>query len=343
VLSALALGLLGLLAADVASDGATVDSQTAALVAVALPANANRAILEALNRLRGEATSVGFEVRFMDASTDSMTLKQLDGLSRGLRPAAVVAFAGPEEKTSARTLDVWFLDRATGSTSVAHLTTDETDGTSDRADVIIAVRAVDFIRARMFDTLASRQAEPGKKAQEALSPVPPRYYLAAGMDVLANFSGFPPAMTPQLEAGCRLASWVRLSAMAMGLGTRPVMDAKAGQVSLDQRFVGVALTLFGPAWHGLQPTVQVGGVEYFARIRGEAKQSQAVGQDVTASSAGAIVSIGVSVALSHRLDLVLRTGTLWLQSRPQIYAAESYLGGVGRPTWLSSAALGLSF
>jgi hypothetical protein len=345
VIPALALGLLGLLAADVPSDVAAVDNHTAALVAVALPANANRAIIEALNRLRGEATSVGFEVRFIDASTESMTLMQLDGLSRGLRPAAVVAFAGPEPgQTSARSLDVWFLDRATGSTSVAHLTADETDGTGDRADVIIAVRAVDFIRARMFDTLASRQAEPAKKPQEAISRVlPPRYYLAAGMGILADFSGFQPALAPQLEVGYRPAPWVRLSAMALGFGTRPVGDMNQGQVSLDQRLVEAVLTLFGPTWHGLQPSVEVGGVEYVALVRGVAKQSTAIGQDVTASSPGAMVSVGVSVAIVPHLELILRSGTLWLENRPQIYGGDSYLGSVGRPTWLSSAGLGLSF
>jgi hypothetical protein len=344
VISALALGLLGLLAVDVPGDVAAVDSHTAALVAVALPANANRAIIEALNRLRGEATSVGFEVRFIDASTESMTLTQLDSLSRGLRPAAVVAFAGSqEEQQSARSLDVWFLDRATGRTSVAHLTAGESTDSGDRADVILAVRAVDFIRARMFDTLATRQAEPAKKPPEPVAQALPRLYLAVGLGILADFSGFQPALAPQLEAGYPLRPWARLSVMALGFGSRAAKDTTAGQVSLDQRLVEAALTLVGPTWHGLRPAVEVGGAEYFALVRGEAKQSQTVGQDVTVSSHGAVVALGVSVAIVRHLDLVLRSGTLWLQNRPQIYGtADAYLGNVGGPTWFSSACLGLT-
>ena len=139
IFSAIVLGLFGLLQADMVGNPAVVErSETGspALVVVALPANANRAILEALNRLRGEAISVGFEVRFVDAATESMTLTQLDDLSRGLRSAAVVAFAGPEgSMKTAHSLDVWFLDRASGKTSVVHLTADGSADAEDRGEV----------------------------------------------------------------------------------------------------------------------------------------------------------------------------------------------------------------
>jgi hypothetical protein len=73
VISALVLGLFGL------APGRRGKSRRRrrageigppALVVVALPANANMAILEALNRLRGEATSVGFEVRFVETAAN---------------------------------------------------------------------------------------------------------------------------------------------------------------------------------------------------------------------------------------------------------------------------------
>ncbi len=348
MLSALVLGLFGLLQVDVVGNTPVEpgEGNPPALVVVALPTNANRAILEALNRLRGEATSVGFEVRFVDAATESMTLARLDALSRGLRSAAVVAFAGPEGGgQSARALDVWFLDRASGKTSVAHLTADKDVDAPDRSEVVLAVRAVDFIRARMFDTLAGRQAEPASPAPQA-QPSPLRHsYLAAGLGVLGGSARFSPALTPQIEVGYRWTEWCRVGATAFGFGTSPHNDGSGGRVSLDPRFVGATLTVFGRTWHRLQPLVEAGGGEFWLRVRGEA-QSPSVGQGQTStlSSPGASLAVGLAVSVLPSLSLELRAGTLWLQSQVRIDSTEgTYLGSMGRPTWLGSARLGASF
>ena len=345
--STLVLGLFGLLHADVAGNPAVVEQGETgppALVVVALPSNANRAILEALNRLRGEAMSVGFEVRFVDAATESMTLTQLDGISRGLRSAAVVAFAGPEGGAqTAHSLDVWFLDRASGKTTVAHLTADDAADAADRGEVVLAVRAVDFIRARMFDTLAGRQVEPTQPA-----PPPERVrarpsYLAAGMVVLGGTAGFSPALAPQIEVGYRVTDWGRVGATAFGLGTNPSNDGMSGRVSLDPRFVGASLTVFGRVWHRLQPMLEAGAGEFWVRVRGEANSTN-VGTTVTLSSPCADLAIGMTVNLLPYLALELRGGTLWLQSQAKIYStADTYLGSVGRPAWFASARLGARF
>jgi hypothetical protein len=343
VIHALALGLFGLVSADVGNDGAAADHGPVALVAVALPANANRAIMEALNRLRGEATSVGFEVRFVDATTEVAPLIQLESLSRGLRPAAVVAFAGPEDGTqAARSLDVWFLDRASGKTSVAHFAADEVANTGDRSDVIVAVRAVDFIRARMFDTLAGRQTDSPKPENQRSPPIS-RYYVAGGISILATSSGFQPAFAPQLQVGYRLTAWGRVDVTAVGFGTQPSLNSSAGQVSLDQRFVRASMTLFSPVWHGLQPLAEVGAGEYFVVVQG-VPNAPRVGQTITKTSPGGVVSLGVAMPVVSRVFFELRAGTLWLENEPRIYgSAATYLGSVGRPTWLGGASLGASF
>jgi hypothetical protein len=336
-----------LLQADVAGNPAVVErgeTGPPALVVVALPANANRAILEALNRLRGEAISVGFEVRFVDASTESMTLAQMDGLSRGLRSAAVVAFAGPESRAqTAHSLDVWFLDRASGKTSVAHLTADDLADAAGRSEVVLAVRAVDFIRARMFDTLAGRQVEPTRPQAQPEKARARKRYLAAGITVLGGTAGFPPALAPHLEVGYRLTDWGRVGATTFGFGTSPHNDGNSGQVSLDQRFVGASLTVFGRVWHRLQPTLEVGAGEFWIRVAGEPK-SPNVGKAVTLSSPCANLAVGMTVNILPYLMLELRGGTLWLHSEAQIYStADTYLGSVGRPTWFGSGAMGASF
>jgi hypothetical protein len=344
VISALALSLFGLLQADVA-ENALVDRggiSPPAVVVVALPANA--AMREALNRLRGEATSVGFEVRFIETATESVSLAQLDSLARGLASAALVTFAGPDSNArTAHSLDVWFMDRANGKTSVAHLTADEYADAVDRSEVILAVRAVDFIRARMVDTLAGMPAEIERaKPQPDVTRVR-RIYLAAGIGVLGGSSGFSPSLAPQIEVGYPLTAWSRISATAFALGTQSHRDDRRWGVSLDPRFVGASLTLLGRAWHRLQPELEVGAGAYWVRVRGEATPPN-VGQTVTLASPGAVVALGLAIHILPYLVLDLRGGTLWLQSKVRIYSTEdSYLGSLGRPAWSSSARLGIIF
>lgn len=346
-LSLFGLRLFGLFPADVAGPALAVERSEMgppALVIVALPANANRPILEALNRLRGEATSVGFEVRFVEAAAESMTLAQLDRVSHGLRSAAVVAFAGPENSTqTTHSLDVWFLDRASGKTSVAHLTADDVADAADRSEVILAVRAVDFIRARMFDTLAERQPEPARIEARPEGERVRRRYLGAGLGVLAGTPGFSAALAPQIELGYRMAEWGRIGAVAYGFGSKPVNDGRSGRVSLDPRFVGANLTVLGRVWHRLQPVLEVGGGEFWVRVQGEA-QPPNVGQTVTLSSLYADLAVGMTVSLLPFWALELRGGGLWLRSEARINSTgDTYLGSVGRPAWFGSVRLGTSF
>ena len=343
MISAPALVLTGLLQAGNAGNAAVPDSGVQALVVVALPANSNRAIIEALNRLRGEATSVGFEVRLVDAATESVSLVELDGLSAGLRPAAVVAFARPEDsRQEPHSLDVWFLNRASGKTSVAHLTAGEVGDVEDRADVIIAVRAVDFIRARMFDTLAGRPVAPA--AAEPRQPMARQqsYFAAAGLGVLGSGSGFSPSLAAQITLGYRPTAWLRIGVSAFGLGTAPERETSVGQVSLDQRFVGANLNLLGREWRRLQPILELGAGEYWVLARGAATPPN-VGRTITLSSPGATTSLGLALGVLPYLALEFRAGALWLQNQARIGVADTYLGSVGRPIWLGSACLVASF
>lgn len=339
--------LLGLLAADVRGVGSSSDRASSSLVVVALPANANRAMLEALNRLRGEAVSVGFEVRFVDAGAEVVTLAKLEELSRGLHPAAVVAFAGPVESASdsPRSLDVSFMDRASGKISVAHLSAGESPGGEARGDVIIAVRAVDFIRARMFDTLVDRRSEPTEAPLNAPPASVPsrRGYLLAGVNVLGTTTGFQPAITPILELGYRPIAWARISVLGFGLGTQPSMDSAAGSTSLDQRFVGLSATLLGSEWRHMQPTFALAGGEFWVTSHGVGR-SGSQGQSITLSSPGALATLGLAFNLLPYCGLELRGGTLWLQDEPIINGTtDTYLGSLGRPTYLGGLYASASF
>jgi len=319
-----------------------------ALVVVALPANATRAMSEALNRLRGEALAVGFEVRLVDSPTETLSLEQLENRSAGLKPAAVVAISRPgTSETAAHTFDVWFLDRGSGKASVAHIDTGDIGDAPERADVVVAVRAVDFIRARMFEALTNRRGEPPAPAPALAHPPPPpreapirRHDLAIGVAILGTPGGFAPSLALQLSAAFRPAPWLRLGFSAFGWGNKPERSVEVGTVRLEQRFVGAWVGLVGPTWHRLQPMVELGGGEHWLVARGEGKDNN-LGLTKTLSSPAATIVAGLAVELLTPLSLEVRGGTLWLQSQDEVCAPDTTcFGTLGRPLWWGAMLLG---
>jgi len=343
VTAALILTLIGLLSATPA--GVAIDGDSsAALVVVALPANANHAILEALNRLRGEATSVGFDVRLVDARTETVSPNHLEGLGEGLRPAAVVAFSGSQSgEHPGHSLDVLFLDRATGKTSIEHFSVEKDEEADDRAEVIVAVRAVDFIRARMLDALVGRAAAPRPAEAPRSIPGHPVAYAAVGLAVLGTFSGFLPSVMPKIEIAYQPVAWIRVGASGFGLGTRPSARSVAGEVDLDQRYVGGSVTGLSPAWRQLRLALEIGGGAYWMRVRGTAKSPNPSSTDRLWSGA-MVSSLGLSSAVAGHLLLDVRGGMLWLQQEARIRGTETEsLGNVGRPSWFGSALVGVAY
>jgi hypothetical protein len=342
-----------LLAVAFAPDTAGADGRSdlgPAVIAVAIPAGQNSAMQEALNRLRGEALSVGFEVRFIHADTPNTPAAQLETLAPGPRTAAVVVFADPADAASVgsvpRHLDVWFLDRSSGKTSVAHLHV--ADEELDRADVVTAVRAVDFIRARMFDTLAYRLATAKSLPSPSPSPsartpaIRDRTYLAGGLAVLGTTSGFGPSLQPYLEAGFQLRFWVRATASAFGFGTRPSLQAQEGTLRVDQSFIGLGLTFTRWQWWRFLPHAEIGGGAYHVAAEGTAN-SGFQGQRITAWSLGGRASVGAAVTLARHWFFDVTAGSLWLRQEPRLYSLSTFVASTGRPSWIGTALVGARF
>jgi hypothetical protein len=322
-----------------------------AVVVVAVPESTDAAMVEALHRLRGEATAVGFEVRLVSLSKDRTSAAELDRLWTEAHPAAVVTLApadGPEG--GARSLDVTFADHpGADGVSVAHLTAADA-GEERRADVILAVRAVDFIRARMFDALVDRRDDARREgradAAAAVGASPlrqSRFHAAAGVLVLAPALGFAPSVTPSLALGYLPWPWLRLRAIGFGLGTRPTRQSKLGQVSLDQSFVGADVALLARRWWRLQPLVSLSAGEYWVQVQGEASAGNVLGRTLTRSSPAAEANLGLALDLGRGFACEIQAGTLWLQSRVHVATETEDLGSVGRPAVLVGLMLSAAF
>lgn len=320
-------------------------AEAPAVIVVAVPANADATIVEALHRLRGEASAVGFEVRLV--SSDRMSDAQLEELRAASHAAAVVTMALPEGATT-RSLDVTFAARPGASEiSIAHIAADDVTD-KQRGDVVLAVRAVDFIRARMFDTLVDRGVETRRaEADHTEEPVVParrnRFHLSGGSLLLGSAPHFGPSITPRIGIGYLPWSWLRARAVAFGLGSKPTRESTMGQVSLDPRFVGAELTLLTRHWWRLKPVLSLSGGEYWVDLRGEAKSANIVGQLVTRSTPAASISLGLAFAVGHGLSCELVAGTLLLQRRVHIATETEDLGTLGDQTAFAGLMVNADF
>jgi hypothetical protein len=320
--------------------------QPSTIIAVILPSAPNASMLEALYRLRGEADSVGFELRLVEAVANDEPRAQLDSVARGLAPAAVVALVG---KTGGKatagppigSMDVWFLDPATANTSVGHLTVEEEAG--DRADLVLAVRVVDFIRARMFDSLVRTLAESkAKRRQVVTHERVGRSFVAAGVGSTGSFSGLPPAFLPALEVGYAVKKWLRLTLAAAGLGTQPRRETTAGNASVDQKLVKVSAIFVARTWWRLYPFVEAGVSAYFVSVHGVGYPGN-VGYDPSGWSPGVLASAGLGLVLAPHFVVQVHAGGMLLYREPKIFIADTEVARTGRPAWLASAMLGVTF
>lgn len=326
----------------------TSAASNSSVIAVIVPSAANVPMVDALTRLRGEAVSVGFEIRLVKSSAGMEPLGQLDIVAREIMPAAVVALVGkPDaeqpEGAAIEAIDVWFLDRTTGKTSIGHLSVDEAAG--DRADLVLAVRVVDFIRARMFDSLVRTRALTREKRSPVVAYAPVgRRHLALGLLGTGSFSGVSPAYLPYLEIGYGLRPWLRLNLGAGGLGTQPskVSSPGAGSATLDEALGMVSVTLMAPAWWRFVPYVQTGPSLFHMAVHGDG-ESGYLGHDTSTWSPGWFVSGGIEVVFVPHAVLRVSGGVLLLLHEPQVYIAGSEVANTGQPAWLGSALLGVSF
>ena len=343
--AALVLALLQGAAGPAASTD-TSAAPSSAVIAVIVPSVANVPMVDALTRLRGEAASVGFEIRLVESPAGVEPPGQLDLVAQELTPAAVVALVGhPEHSNDSAigAIDVWFLDRSAGKTSVGHLSVDKDAG--DRADLVLAVRVVDFIRARMFDSLVRSQNLSREKPRPVVAHTTVgRRYLAFGMVSTGSFSGFSPAFLPTLEVGYAVRPWLRLTLGAGAFGAQPrtVTVASAGSATLDEALGSFSASLLAPAWWRFVPYVQTGAALFHLAVHGEGSSGY-LGHDRSGFSPGWFGSVGVEVVLSPHVVLQVSGGALLLLREPQVFIDKVEAARTGRPAWLGNALLGVTF
>ncbi len=319
------------------------------VIAVIVPNATILPMMDALTRLRGEAASVGFEIRFVETPAGIEPLGQLDIVAREIAPAAVVALVGKPGAQrpggpsigAVGAVEVWFLDCATGKTSVGHLSVDDEAG--DRADRVLAVRVVDFIRARMFDSFVRTLALSKGRQHEVLAHTTVgRSTLAAGILATGSFSGFAPAFSPFLEFGYGVRPWLRMAVGAGALGSRPRRETAAGSATMDQALAAASVSLMAPVLWRFVPYVQTGISLLHVAVHGEGSSGY-LGHDRATWSPGWLAAAGVDIVLFRHLLVEVSGGAMLLAHEPRVYIDSVEVARTGRPAWLCNTLLGVTF
>jgi hypothetical protein len=324
-------------AGSLAPPGTTAASAT--VIAVIVPAAATPSLRDALSRLRGEAESVGFAILLTESTGAEDAQGPLERIAASMAAAAVVALVERPRGTTLGAVDVWFLDCSTGKRSVGHVLVEEDAG--DRAELVLAVRVVDFIRARMFDSLVRSSARTHHEPVASHPAVGP-HYVAAGVGATGSFSGVPPSVMPSLELAYGLQPWLRLVLGGAGFGSKPRCENRVGRASLAPTLLFLGANLRSATRWRLFAAANLGLSVLLLSVHGEGKPGY-LGHDVSSWSPGLIATAGGGLVLTRHLQFLVLVGGTVLRQEPKIYIDDSEVARTGRPAWLASAALGVSF
>jgi hypothetical protein len=310
-----------------------------------------------MTRLRGELRAASFEMDVVTISTEAPrrgTVEEAANQSGAI--AALGIFFG------AGRVEMWAADASAGRTLMQNLPLDS--GASDRRATVVAVKAVDLLKALLADIwndptatlpapapapapLAAATPAPTPEVTEvnisatetpAATPVAPdRFSITAGAGWLneGEISGWAPlvALSAAIGAG-RLGVRFTLSALGPSVG----VSAAAGSAQLAQQIGLLELLVWSREWHRLRGLLALGAGAHHLSIdsRGAAGFT-GVNHDLwsATASAGGGVTLGVLHWLVVALDA--RAAENWPATTVQIDGTRT--ARIGRPIlWLALGA-----
>jgi len=328
----------------------TAQAGWAATVILVRPANPKPVTAEALVRIHGELVSAGFDVQITASTPGADPRASLEQTASGNNVDAVVALLGD---VSPGSVEVWVIDRVTGKSVVRRI---PNQPGSDRAAEILAVRAIELLRASLLEIAMAGSGEP-----VAVSKPPPvevtrfvdraldsrrdsRVAIEVGGSLVASFDGMGPALLPMVRFDLALGSYVVMRATAAGLGTRARVQAQSGWADLAEQFWLIEAGVRLRPRQRLQPFFSVGAGAQHTSAEGRASlpyyQGQTAGRWAFLADAGA----GLRLSLVHHFELALEVHAQMAQPYPAVrflsaQAVTAQTATSGRPDLLPSLTL----
>ncbi|WP_437894376.1 hypothetical protein [Sorangium sp. So ce124] len=328
-----------------------------ARVVLVRPGAADPSISEALIRIRGELVADGFDVEVLDAQSASAPRPTMDHAGQQAGSAALIGlFLAPDGQAA----ELWVVDPRTHETLVRRI---DTRGEAREHIVeVLAVRAVELLRASLLELLMSSQRAPAPAPAPAAAPPPskvseqvppqaeqPRVHASRlsmwgvelGGGLLASPGGIGPALL--LVARLRFAPLGPMGPLEArlsfaGLGTAPRVVGPQGSATVQQRFGLVELAALPWPELRLRPRFSVGLGALHVAVDGEASwpyRGVHSAQWAFAADAGA----GVELGIVRRLHVVAEAHALVAHPYPVVRFVETEAARGARPALLGSLSL----
>jgi hypothetical protein len=269
----------------------------------------------------------------------------LEQTASGNNVDAVVALLGD---VSPGSVEVWVIDRVTGKSVVRRI---PNQPESDRAAEILAIRAIELLRASLLEVAMVGSGEP------VAVPKPPpaavtrfvdraldsrresRLAIEVGGSLVASFDGAGPALLPMARLDLALGSHILLRATAAGLGTRARVQAQSGWADLAEQFGLIEFGVRLRPRRRLQPFFSLGAGAQHTSAEGRASspyyQGRTAGRWAFLADAGA----GLRLSLVHHFAVALEVHAQLAQPYPVVRFLDFQAATSGRPDLLPSLTL----
>ncbi len=304
-----------------------------------------------LTRLRGELRAARFEMDVATIAADAPRRATVEEMAtREGTSAALGIFFG-----SGR-VEMWASDASAGRTLMENLPLDA--GAPDRRATIVAVKAVDLLKATLAEIWSAPPpvSEPLTPEPVIVAPPPPpvtvvidhpvddaatrradRFSLSAGGGWLqaGSVSGWAPVIAISTAlGGSGLAARLTLSA----LGSSTDVTKLEGSAQLTQQIAMAELLLWSRAWHRLRAALAIGAGAHHLSIDGQgAPGFVSRNQSVWSTATGAGASVAWNLHPNLMLALDARAVENWPATTVNLHGAQ--IARVGRPIiWVALAA-----
>jgi hypothetical protein len=330
------------------------------LVLLARPDDADAVTGEALARVSGELIAAGFDVRTVRVPAGADPRRTVETEGRDQSPAAAFAiFPGAPAADGTPSAEIWVSDRLTGRATVERLSVDPR--TEDRRAAVLAVRAVELLKASVAE-LWVHGAEPPKKE----APAPPvaanagpaatvvvapasgepnargtGLSIEATLAMVGHPGGFPVDVGPLLRVCLGLDRHLALRVSAFGLDRGWTLSNGDGRANVRQQLVTAEVLLaFRPA-HRVQPRLTAGLGAARLDVTGTGNAPW-VGKSPTTWTAVGGVGAGVALTLGRSVALVAEVDVQFFWNRPVVRVGNTNAGQAGQPAILGTAGLRIS-
>jgi hypothetical protein len=316
----------------------------ASTVILVRPANPKAITAEALVRMHGELVSAGFDVQITATTAGSDPRASLEQTASGNNVDAVVALLGDASPGS---VEVWVIDRVTGKSVVRRV---PSQPESDRAAEILAIRAIELLRASLLEVAMAGGKEPPmvpkppsvevtRFVQSALdSRKTSRWAIEVGGSGVASLGGVGPVLLPMIRLDLALGSHSLMRLALAGLGTRSLVEKPSGSAEVAEQFGLIEAGVRLRPRRRLQPFFSLGAGARHTTVEGRAS-SPYQGQSAAGWAFVADAGAGIRVSLSSRFETALELHAQLAQPYPVIRFLSSQVATSGRPDLLLTLTL----